>query len=293
MPALYTQIGPWRLQTFTLALGVVIILSLVMVARRSPARGQMVDACLGALVGGVIVARLFHVLLNWDYFVDNLTEARTIGAGGLDWHGAVIGGVAGLWLMVWVQHYWERTRKIASLQPRSVPLRFNVFLDWLTPVLPLIGLGAWYGCLAAGCGYGREVDTLANFPAWAASEYVDVFGIVLPRLNTPYFGMALCGVGLVLVGMSGLWRRWRKRRAPYRASLPTGHRFWLLLALLSAGMFGIGFLRGDRSFNWYSLRTDQILDIIMIVWALVVVFYQRSGSNLLRNRSVYDEQAAG
>lgn len=289
MPALYTQIGPWRLHTFTLALGVVVVLSLVLVARRRTPRGAVIDACLGALVGGGGVARLFHVLLNWNYFADNLTEARTIGAGGLEWHGAVLGGIVGLWIVVRVQRYWARTRKIASLQLLSVSQWFNVSLDWLTPALPLIGLGAWYGCLAVGCGYGLEVDTLANYPAWAASEYVDVYGIVLPRLNTPYFGMALCGLGLVFVAVSGWWQRKRQpnhmERTAKMPSLRSGMRFWLVLALLSGGMFVIGFFRGDRTFVWFGLRADQMLDVVMTLWALTIVGYQRSSFRLLKNRS--------
>lgn len=303
MPALYTQIGPWRLHTFTLALGVVIVLSLVVVARRSQPRGRVVDACLGALVGGVIVARLFHVLLQWDYFVDNLPEAGTIGAGGLDWHGAVIGGLAGLAIVTRYQLSVASQKRgaednIDNNAHLSASLRFNVLLDSLTFALPLIGLGAWYGCLAAGCGYGREVDTLANYPAWAASELVDVFGIVAPRFNTPYFGMALCGMGLALVGVSGWWRGWRigptrhRERTPRMASLHTGRKFWILLALLSSGMFVIGFFRGDRTFDWYGLRVDQILDLIIALWALTVVSYGRSGFRFLKNRSVIHEQTS-
>ncbi|MEZ4669595.1 MAG: prolipoprotein diacylglyceryl transferase [Anaerolineae bacterium] len=291
MPSLYTQIGPWRLQTFTLAVTVVILLSLMMVIRRRQPRAPLVDACLGALVGGVLVARLFHVLLNWDYFADNLTEARTIGAGGLDWHGAVLGGMIGLGAVI-----WARKRYVLSLQhfSESTTVRFNVLLDWLTPALPLIGLGAWYGCLAAGCGYGREVDTLANFPWWAASEYVDVFGIVLPRLNTPYFGMVLCICGLVLVGLSGMWRKWRAGQSnlPTLPALRPPVRFWFMVALLSAGMFLIGFMRDDHTFYWYSLRADQILDIIMMLWGLAVVGYQRSGLQIVGKQRRDDEQTA-
>jgi prolipoprotein diacylglyceryltransferase len=347
VPALYTQIGPWRLHTFTLALGVVIVLSLIIAVRRSQPRGLAIDACLGALLGGVIVARLFHVLLHWDYFVDNLPEARNIGAGGLDWHGAVLGGLLGLGIVTSYQlsvtsikrgadanaNYnanastphplkvnstlslisaslrlkffisslrlcvasllWDGGSNILS-PPPYVSLRFTVLLDSLTFALPLIGLGAWYGCLAAGCGYGREVDTLANYPAWAASEYVDVFGIVAPRFNTPYFGMALCGIGLALAGFSGLWRRRRMRQssAPTLPALRPPGRFWLLLALLSGGMFVIGFFRGDRALYWYGLRADQLLDLIMLLWGLSVVGYQGSGSRFLKNRRVIHEQAA-
>ena len=42
-----------------------------------------------------------------------------------------------------------------------------------------------------------------------------------------------------------------------------GRRFWLLLALLSAGMFGIGFFRGDYAVMIAGLRADQVLDVML------------------------------
>jgi prolipoprotein diacylglyceryltransferase len=125
-------------------------------------------------------------------------------------------------------------------------------------------LGGWVGCLAAGCGYGKEVDTLANYPRWMTSELVDVFGIVAPRYNTPYFGIILCLIGCLLVFIITLW----SRRSPV-ASL-AGRRFWWILAFLSVGMFVIGFYRADHSYMVYGLRADQILDVIMGLWSLVL-----------------------
>lgn len=154
---------------------------------------------------------------------------------------------------------------------------FNHLLDSLTPALPLIGLGGWIGCLAAGCGYGREVDSLANYPRWMTSELVDVFGIVAPRFNTPYFGIALSLLGLLLVLLSVLWR-WRSA-----STSPTGQRFWWLLAFMSAGMFIIGFYRADHSFIFLGLRADQILDVMMSLWSLAAALrmqnHKRSASS--------------
>src|SRR5579862_474100 len=82
---------------YSLALTVGIVLSLGIGIRRAALRVSIViDLCLGACVGGVIGARIGHVLLNWVYFEGNLSEALHPSAGGLDWHGAVIGGLIGL-----------------------------------------------------------------------------------------------------------------------------------------------------------------------------------------------------
>ena len=131
------------------------------------------------------------------------------------------------------------------------------------------------GCLAAGCGYGKEVDTLANYPRWMTSELVDVFGIVAPRYNTPYFGIALCLLGCLLALLSMFW----VRKSPTTLN---GRRFWWVLAFLSIGMFVIGFYRADHSYIIDGLRADQILDVIIGIWSVILALrfrgQQRSAS---------------
>ncbi len=202
---------------YSLVLALGIALSVGIGVRRMALRfGVVVDVCLGAFAGGIVGARVGHVLLNWSYFADNLSEALRPSAGGLDWHGAVVGGLIGLALVA----RWRR-----------VPLRD--LIDALSPALPLLAFAGWLGCWAAVCGYGAEVDTLAHYPAFAVAETRDVYGIIAPRYNTQLFGMALALALLVLSAVL-IRRGWLRYR-----------RFWLLLALLSAGMFGIGFFRGD------------------------------------------------
>lgn len=262
---LYTQIGAWSIPTFRLTVGLAILASMVIGLRGQRPRGRAADAYLGALVLGVLGARLVHVALNWDYFAENVTEIGLLEAGGLDWHGAVWGGLLGLGLVVQLQTALQRRRGVMS--PAAA---MNGLLVALTAALPLIGLGGWVGCWSAGCAYGKEVDSLANYPGWMTSELVDVFGIVAPRYSTPYFGMAVCLLGLLLV--AGLWR-WK-----------TPARFWLVLIWLSAGQVVIGLYRGDHVVYWLGLRGDQVLDGVMLVWAMV---------NLGRSIGRQDEQAAG
>ena len=261
MLAQYTQIGFWSMPTFRLAIGIAILLSLTIGLYRQRPRGRLLDVYLAALLMGIIGARAFHVALNWDYFTDNRAEIGVIGAGGLDWHGALLGGLLGLALMLWLQDWVVRHH---PAKPHSIRPSFNALLTSLTVALPLIGLGGWIGCLAAGCGYGKEVDTLANYPRWMTSELVDVFGIVAPRYNTPYFGIALCLVGFLLLLIFMLLGR----KLPVPSLTP--RCFWGLLAFLSMGMFIIGFYRADHTYIIYGLRADQLLDVIISLWGLIL-----------------------
>jgi phosphatidylglycerol---prolipoprotein diacylglyceryl transferase len=52
-----------------------------------------------ALFGGIIGARLWFVILDWDYFSQNLIEAPQIWLGGISIQGGLIGGVITAFLM--------------------------------------------------------------------------------------------------------------------------------------------------------------------------------------------------
>jgi phosphatidylglycerol:prolipoprotein diacylglycerol transferase len=246
MPNLYTTIGPWTFPTFNLFLGLAVLVSAGVGLRRSTRPGMLANMYLVALVGAVVGARLFHVLLNWDYFADALNEATMISLGGLDWHGAVLGGIAGLYVATAIQNRWLAFKGLSATNP----YKYVDLLDALTPALPLLGLAGWWGCLAASCGYGAEVDNLSHYPTFAAAETADVFGIVVPRYNTQLFGLILSAVVLLVVALL-FWRGWLRYR-----------RFWLTLALLSLGMFVIGFFRGDHILFFADLRADQFLDVL-------------------------------
>ncbi len=242
-------IGPVTVRTYTLLLSLAIIASAGFAILRAPKskRGARADVCLGGLVGGVLLARLIHVLLNWNYFAYNTGEITQLRAGGLDWHGAVVGALAGMALIA----RW-----------RNVDMRS--LLNALTPGLPLIAFAAWWGCGVEACAYGAETANLADYPAFAVWEGPDVFGIYAPRFNTQLVGIAVSALLLATAGML-TWRDW----------LP-GRRFWLTLSLLGIVMFALGFLRGDYTLYVAGLRLDQWLDIATTVFAGVLAIAVRS-----------------
>jgi phosphatidylglycerol---prolipoprotein diacylglyceryl transferase len=242
MPSFNTTIGPLQVQTFTLVLALAVAVGAGWAVHRLPGRpGPVVDACLGGLIGGVIGARLFHVLLHWTYFAYNSHEILSLRAGGLDWHGALIGGLTGLYLAA----HWRR-------------VDFLRLFDALTPALALLTLAGWWGCRAANCGFGVEVDTLANHPALLVAELRNIYGSLAPRYNTQLFGLMLGLLAFIVAGVL-FWRNWLPLR-----------RFWLILALLSAGMFAIGFFRADYAVFIGGLRADQWLDLGVLVFSVAL-----------------------
>lgn len=257
MPYPTTQFGPIDTQTYTFLLGVSITMSMVVVTaayRRHyvTSLGAVVDVLLAMFIGGLIVGRGFHVAMNRVYFEAHTDEITRIGAGGLDWHGAVIGALV-------VGYGMARLRRV----------RWSVLLNPLALMLPVIGFAAWWGCGANHCAYGAEVDNLSNYPSFLVWEARDIFNIVAPRYATQRFGMMWCAGLLILLLVLV--------RLDKRRTLSGVRRFALSTLLVALGTFWMGQLRGDYAVSHLGLREDQWLDLVFIgvSWVVLVLSFRR------------------
>ena len=87
-----TVIGPWQVQTFSLALALAILLSAAVALRHRPGRpGAVLDVCLLALATGLLTARCGHILLHAAHFAAVPSDILRLGSGGLEWHSALAG----------------------------------------------------------------------------------------------------------------------------------------------------------------------------------------------------------
>ncbi len=241
----FIDLGLFSVRTFTALIAAAVLASLGLLAGVAYRRGEpplrWLDTGLGGLAGGIAGARLLHVLLNLAYFKDHAAEAFNLRAGGLSGHGALYGALLGVWLAA----RWRR-------------LSFRAVADVLALLWPLGMIAAWAGCLAATCGYGAEVRTLADFPAWAVSETADIYGTVAPRYNMQHFGLWL-GAGLLLLSGVIALTGWLH-----------GYRLWLILGFSAVGLFVLGFFRGDGVPGPLpNLSQDQALDLSVIVLSVV------------------------
>lgn len=240
----YGRLGPLTFRTYTVLLNAAILLGLAVLVWHGRREGRPVawlDVGLASLAGGLIGGRLAHVALSRAYFLEHPAEIAQVWRGGLDWHAAVVVGLAALYAAA----RWQG-------------VSWHTLTDALAPVLPAGALLTYVGCLPAGCSAGLEVATLADYPPLVAAELPDVYGLVAPRLSSQLFGIALSVVLLVLAWALGRWAR-------------PGVRFWPVLALLALGVFGIGFtLDGGSSPMLGGLRLDQLLDLSVAALAAVI-----------------------
>ena len=90
------QLGPFSLRWYGLLIALAVLLGLLLASRLGKARGidpAVVADLLPVLVlGAVLGARLYYVILEWHQYAGNLAEMVAIWRGGIAIHGALIGG---------------------------------------------------------------------------------------------------------------------------------------------------------------------------------------------------------
>jgi len=245
MNPVVVEVGPVVLHAYTAWLAGGILMGLGVIAwraHRSAPESVMcwLDVGIAGVVGGVIGARLLYVALNWEYFTDHTGEIAKISSGGMAWHGALLAGIPAV---------------LVAARLRRVPL--GPWTDAMALAWPLGLSAAWAACRQAGCGYGCEVRTLADWPGWLVEELPDVYGLVAPRLDVQLAG-ALFGEVLLLLALVLTWRDW----------LP-GLRLWLVLALTGLGMALLGFFRADPARLLFHHRADQVFDLVLLLLSTV------------------------
>ena len=229
----------WYTFTVLLMLGAVLLLLWLVYYTPKGKRIATFDVFLAGLVGGIVIGRLVHVALQWQYFVDRTHEIRKIyEQGGLDWHGVFIGALFSMLLLARL-----RTIDIARM------------LDTFAVLIPLLALLGWWGCGTIGCAYGLPVEHMTDYPRGITWLQRDIYGVIEPRFATQLLGIIWSTI-LLLLAIVLHRRDWLRDT-----------RLWLMVLLLSIGIFGIGFLRGDFSLTLYNLRDEQWLDLGMMLFA--------------------------
>jgi phosphatidylglycerol:prolipoprotein diacylglycerol transferase len=236
MSPILARYGPYFLYSYTvvLGLGVVVALGLTAVLAQREELSRRLDGALAAAAGALIAGRAVFVWLNRPYFTENPAEAWQLWLGGLNYHGALLGGLAGLWL-------WAR------LTGRP----FYYYAGLFAPGLALLAAAGWAACAAEGCAYGR-----AAAPGLLAASLPDDLGVVAVRYRTQLMGalasLVVCGAAL-----------WAFRRA--RPAL----LFWGTLGGLSLARAVVALGRGDPTPVVAGLRLDLLADLTLLAICLI------------------------
>ena len=226
----------WYGLIVALAIAVGVAVSRKQAARRGLKDNDLLDAVAWVVLAGLIGARLFHVLDHWDHeYAANPARALYVWEGGLAIWGAVVGGLAALWI-------FARRRR----------LDFGVLVDVAAPGLVLAQAMGRLACLITGDAMG----TATMGPIGLA--YVHS-GAMVPELGVFYVPTPLYEMMWNLVIFAVLIRlALRQHKA--------GTLFMVYLVLYAAGRFVISSWSGYREIA-FGLNQAQIISLAALAVA--------------------------
>jgi phosphatidylglycerol:prolipoprotein diacylglycerol transferase len=244
------HLGPVTLQSFGLMMGLGFVVAGLLAARRLKEIGRPADwayeMVFAALVGGIVGARLWSVIENWDEAKDDIFGSLFSGSG-LVFYGGLLGGA--LCVLGWAA--WRGVLDLKTLDVAAAPLAAAYAIGRI-------------GCQLAGDGdYGKAW----NGP-WAMA-YPDGTVPTTDEVHpTPVYETLT--MGLVA------WFLWRRRN-----SMPPGGLFALYLLLAGTERFLVEFLRRNERVAAGLTVAQFIALAIMVVggaWLVRLRLRQRSAA---------------
>lgn len=238
------NIGHFAVRWYSLILLIAIGTGIWLTAREAERKGfgkdDIYDAAVWIVIGGLIGARLFHVLDHWsDVFAANPIRALYIWEGGLAIWGALIGGlIAGAFVS------WKRG------------WRFPRLLDAAAPGLVLAQAIGRIACVITGDAMGKPTNGPFGFAYTSPNALV-------PQLGVYYTPMPVYELATNLAIFVILWKL-RKR------SWPDGRLFLIYLILYSIERFLLAFTSSYRIIA-FGLTQSQIVAVFGFVIGLALL----------------------
>lgn len=214
------------------------------------------DILMGALIGGIVGAKIYYVILYWDRTaLDPISMLFT--RSGLVWYGGLIGGVLGV---AWV------VRRSSISIPRAA--------DACAPALALAYAVGRLGCFLVGDDYGRPTESWVGiaFPKGVPptnAGNLRRFGVEIPPEISDGELLRVHPTQLYEIGMSLaiFFILWRLRKNPHQA----GWLFGLWLAAAGVERFIVEFFRAKDDRFLGAFTVAQLISVGLIVVGIMVV----------------------
>jgi phosphatidylglycerol:prolipoprotein diacylglycerol transferase len=247
------QLGPLALRWYGLLIALAVLLGLALAIRLGRQRGidpSLITDLLPMLVlGAVVGARTYYVVLEWRQFRGNWLDALAIWRGGIAIHGALLGGTVALILFC----RWRRQA-------------FWPLLDVLVPAVALgQAIGRW------GNFFNSEAFGLPTDLPWKLT--IPLANRPLPFLDQSTFHPTFLYESLWNLGVCGLLLVLFRQASRGRIQLPAGALSCTYLMAYSSGRVWIEGLRLDPlcllaepPFCEGGLRMAQLVSMLLIAF---------------------------
>ena len=242
-----------------------------LVARWGAKEGMIVDSiysvAVWGIIGGVIGARILHVIDFWDeVYRDDFISVFSVWSGGIAIYGAIIGGFIGgsLYIMIrnseWFLSLWRTVFPFMGEAHRANLPGIGRLADITAPALLIAQAIGRVGDVING----EHFSKVTELPWGVIYTHANSPGVFRPPTH-PAVGYELL---FDLVLLAAIW--------PLRDRLrPHGMFFALYLATYSIGRFFLSFLREE--FNEYfngNLNEAQVVAIIVVLFTVPLLVWK-------------------
>ena len=249
------ELGPITVYTYGVLLAAAYLLGLKLAMVRAKSRGldeaRVLDLGIYIIISALIGAKLLLLVTDFPTFRSNPRELLTLArSGGVFYGGLILAVVVALWY----------------IQQIGLPLWTTC--DVFAPGIALGHVIGRFGCLFAGCCYGRPTTkpwgiTFAD--PFAAANVGTPLGIPLHPTQLYEAAAEL----LILVFLLTIERKGR----PF-----AGRTFWLYMLLYAISRYIIEIFRGDERGSVGIFSTSQFISVILAPLAIVMLIYLARGS---------------
>ena len=257
------DIGPFLISSGSFLLSwhgffsfVAVATAVYLVGRWAPMKGidpdDIYSIAIWAILGGIVGARLVHVIDNWGYYQYNLLQILFVWSGGIGVWGGILGGFAGGAAYAFVAKH---------------PI--GVIADLTAPAMPLVQTIGRLGDIVNGGHCAR-----------AATEFILAFSWIRPDSDAR---ACANGVGVpvqpviayeMLWNLGALFIIWKLRDR----LKPDGMLFALYLALYAIGRFLVSFLREDKVWALGMQEAHFIAILVLVITIPLLVLRARPAS---------------
>ena len=274
------SIGDLPVYWYGILIALGFILAILYVSRRAREFGvdadRMLDVILGGAIGGIVGARAYYVILQWDYYGQNLSQIFNTRSGGMAIYGGLIGGVL-----------------IGLLMCKIRRVKFMPALDLVVGGFLIgQGIGRW-GNFVNIEAFGANTSLPWGMSSSVITDYLTQHEAELEAIgmdidpNMPVHPTFLYESLWCLLGFAFI--AWYTRRRKFDGELTLLYMMWY-----GAGRAVIEGLRTDSlMIPGTSLRASQVLAAAMAVVAAIIWIVKTSKVKKAGGRQLFLDSEQG
>src|SRR3954468_19973217 len=244
------ELGAVTVYTYGVLLAAAYLLGLKLAMVRAKARGldanRVLDLGIYIIISALIGAKLLLLITDFRTFTANPRELLTLARSGGVFYGGLILAVT-----------------VALVYIRRVGLPLWTTTDVFAPGIALGHVVGRFGCLFAGCCYGKPTTKpwgITFTDPFAAANVGTPLGVALHPTQLYEAGAEL----LILLFLLGTERKGR----PF-----SGRTFWLYMLLYAVSRYIIEIFRGDERGTVGMFSTSQFISILLAPLAVIMLAY--------------------